>query len=76
MNMNGYQAERNAPVSLSDGVGGHNDFIEKNIIPQLLGVIESSGLSFEDAKLVPHKLKIAIKLVNQAALSNNCFKLP
>ena len=54
MNMKGDQAEHNAPVSLSDGVGGHNNFIEKNIIPRLLEVIESSGLSFEDAKLVPH----------------------
>lgn len=50
----------NAPVSLYDGNGGYTTYIRDKVIPSLLRVIEESGLSFEDAKLVPQALAVSI----------------
>ena len=63
------------PVSLRDGCGGHNDYIRKNVIPKMLKVLEESGLSFNDAKLVPGELATVIELVCTSTLESNRFAL-
>lgn len=63
-----------APVSLYDGNGGFNTYIQDNIIPELLTTIEKSGLSFEDAKKVPSALALAIEESIFTMASNTRFK--
>lgn len=61
------------PVSLSDGNGGYNRFIQDSVIPDLLKVIERSGLSFEDAKRVPKHLSEAPECACEGNLKETQF---
>ena len=63
------------PVSLQDGCGGFNNYIRENVIPKMLKVLEESGLSYNDAKLVPGELAVAIEVVCTNALESNRFAL-
>lgn len=64
----------NAPVSLYDGNGGYNTYIQDKVIPDLLLIIEQSGLSFEDSKLVPAALSRAIEESILKMTSSTKFK--
>lgn len=64
----------NAPVSLYDGNGGFNTYIQDNVIPALLDTIEKSGLSYEDAKKVPMALSLAIDESIMAMSTGTRFK--
>ena len=51
----------NVPISLYDGNGGYTRYIHDTVVPNLLRVIEESGLSFEDAKSIPQALASSIE---------------
>ncbi len=64
-----------APLHLDDGTGVdmYFEYIGKNIIPQMIQIIEDSGLSFRDARLIPDLLKRAIIYKEETFLQSNRF---
>lgn len=49
------------------------DYIERTLIPQILKLIEESGLSYHDAAMVPDLLKVGIQECTTAANKRGCF---
>lgn len=55
------------------GVDMYPQYIDENIIPKMLQVIEDSRLSFRDARLIPEILKHAITIKEEAFLQSTRF---
>lgn len=53
-----------------------SNLIDKEVIPEMLRVIEKYGVSAYDAEQIPEKLKSAIGLSNMLQMCEVSFKRP
>ena len=63
----------NKPVCIIEN-GEYNNYITKHVIPDMLKIIEKSGLSFVDARRIPAELSSAIEEASSKMLRETVFK--